>query len=250
MSIDQEPNSAVTAVVLAGGDGSDPLAASFGVPSKAHVPWRGQPLVNQVLRALADSRSVGKVVFVGTAPDGLDPQPDCSLPAGKLFSDSVALGLGAALALAPGSRLLLVTGDLPWLSGEAVDRFLEQSQDDLNYPIILKETALKQFPQQKRTWVKLRQGQVTGGNLAVFRAELVPQLLLLTDRFFAARKNPVALSSLLGFGTLVSLLRGKADLGRLEATMSKLLGFTARAVVAADASLGADVDKPGQLPAD
>lgn len=249
MSIHNSAKSPVTAVVLAGGDASDPLAAHYGVASKAHVPFQGEPLVNQVLRALRGSSLVGNIVYVGTQPEGLNPQPDYSLPSGKLYSDSAAMGLGAALAVAPGTRLLLVTGDLPWLSSEAVDGFLQQARDDLNYPIIMKETALKQFPEQKRTWVKLKQGEVTGGNLAVFTPELVPQLLLLTDRFFAARKNPLALSSLLGFGTLFSLLRGQADLPRLEATVSRLLGFSAKAVIASDASLGADVDKPGQLPA-
>lgn len=249
MNISSSPPPPVTAIVLAGGDASDPLAASFGVASKAHVPWQGQPLVGHVLKALRDSPNVGRIVYVGTPPDGLDPQPDYTLPSGKLFSDSVSMGLGAALAVAPGTRLLLVTGDLPWLTAGAIDRFLEQARDDLNYPIISKETSLEQFPDQQRTWVKLKQGQVTGGNLAVFNPELVPDLLLLTDRFFAARKNPVALSSLLGFGTLLALLRGQADLPKLEATVSRLLGHTVRAVLASDASLGADVDKPGQLPA-
>src|SRR5690625_1730068 len=159
MSIHNSPTSPVTAVVLAGGDATDPLAAHYGVKSKAHVPFRGRPLVSQVLTALAGSSLVTSTVYVGTQPEGLEHQPDYSLPSGKLYSDSAALGLGAALAVAPGSRLLLVTGDLPWLSSTAVDGFLAQATDDLNYPIIRKETALRQFPDQKRTWVKLKQGQ-------------------------------------------------------------------------------------------
>lgn len=240
----------LTAVVLAGGDAADTLAASFGVPAKAHVPWRGQPLVNHVLQALADSAAVRDVVYVGSLPAGVTRQPNYSVPSGKRFSDSAALGLGAALAVAPGSRLLLVTGDLPWLSGGAIDAFARQASADLNYPVIRREVALEQFPEQQRTWVKLKQGQFTGGNLAVIRPEVVPDLLLLTGRFFAARKNPLALSSLLGVGTLFALLRGQADLHELEAKVSRLLGWSARAVIAEDASLGADVDRPGQLPPD
>src|SRR5690625_7549201 len=120
----------LTAVVLAGGDAADTLAASFGVPAKAHVPWRGQPLVNHVLQALADSAAVRDVVYVGSLPAGVTRQPNYSVPSGKRFSDSAALGLGAALAVEPGSRLLLATGDLHWRSGGASEAFAGQVSAD------------------------------------------------------------------------------------------------------------------------
>lgn len=238
---------AATAIVLAGGDAGDPLARSAGVPFKAHVPVGGRTLADLVLTALDDAASVDRIVYVGTPPAGLTRKPDWQLPAGQQFSDSVALGLGAALAASPGRPLLLCTADLPWLSGTAIDGFVAEADGDLNYPVIPREVSEAQFPAQKRTWVRLRQGQVTGGNVALIRPELVPDLLLLTDSFFRARKNPLALSSLLGPGTLLDLLRGRADISRLEKRVSELLGWKARAVFVDDAGLGADVDRPEHL---
>jgi len=238
-----------TAVVLAGGDASDPLAAHAGVPQKAHVPVGGRSLASLVLAALGQAASVSHIVYVGSPPSDLAKPPDWQVAAGRQFSDSVALGLGAALAATPGQRLLICTADLPWLTGAAVDRFVAAAGADLNYPVIPRAVSEEQFPTQKRTWVRLRQGQVTGGNLALISPDVVPDLLLLTDRFFAARKNPLALGSLLGFGTLVSFLRGRTDLPALEERVSGLLGWSARAVFVSDAGLGADVDTPGQLPA-
>lgn len=237
-------------MVLAGGDATDRLARHQGVASKAHVTVGGQSLAQLVLTALRSARSVDSIVFVGDPPADLTQAPDYSLPAGQQFSDSVALGFGAAMAVAPGTPLLLCTCDLPWLTGPALDRFVSQSGHDLNYPIIRREVSLKAFPGQQRTWVRLKQGQVTGGNVALIRPQVVPDLLLLTDKFFSARKNPLALSSLVGIGTLLDLLLGRADLPTLERRVSDLLGHQARAVWAEDASLGADVDKPGQLPGD
>ena len=237
----------VTAVVLAGGDASDALARHQGVANKAHVIFRGQALAGHVLAALRGSGQVGRIVYVGEPPPELATGPDFTVPSGRRFSDSVAMGLGAALAVAPGSRILLCTADLPWLESGAVDRFLKLAVHDLNYPVVSSEVALREFPDQKRTWVRLKQGKVTGGNLALIAPQVVPDLLKLTDRFFAARKNPLALSSLLGTGTLLALLRGQADLPKLERRMSELLGHAARAIWVQDASLGADLDKPEQL---
>ena len=250
MSFSDTSNKPATAVILAGGDASDRLARHQAAPAKAHVTIGGRSLADLVVTALSEASSVNRIVFVGSLPADTSRQPDAVVPSGKLFSDSVALGLGAALGLDPQAPLLLCTCDLPWLTGAAVDRFVNQAHDDLNYPIVSREVALKDFPGQERTWVKLKQGQVTGGNLALIQAKVVPDLLLLTDRFFRARKNPLALSSLVGFGTLIDLLLGRADLPSLEKRVSALLGHRARAVWAEDASLGADVDKPEQLPAD
>lgn len=244
-----QPARPVTAVVLAGGDSTDPLAAHFGVPSKSFVPVNGRPLADWVLSALSGSSAVDRIVWLGELPAGLNSTPAAVLPSGRLFSDSVALGLGAGLALAPGSRLLICTGDLPWLTAEGVDDFISRSAAALNYPVIPGEVALKAFPDQKRTFVRLRQGQFTGGNLALLEPAVVPDLLLLTDRFFRARKNPLALSSLVGLGTLIDLLRGRADLPVLEERVSRLLGHEVRAVVSEFAGLGADVDRPAHLPA-
>ncbi len=240
----------VTAVVLAGGDATDRLARHQGVSNKAHVMFRGRTLADRVLTSLRGSGAIGSIVYVGEPPAALAARPDFTLASGRQFSDSVAMGLGAALAVAPGSRLLICTADLPWLDSGAIDRFLEQAVFDLNYPIVTRELSLQEFPDQERTWVRLKQGMVTGGNVALLAPQVVPDLLKLTDRFFAARKNPLALSSLLGAGTLFALLRGQADLPRLEERVSKLLGHEARAIWARDASLGADLDKPGQLPRD
>jgi GTP:adenosylcobinamide-phosphate guanylyltransferase len=242
----------VIAVVLAGGGADDALARSAGVASKALVPIAGAPMAAYVLSALRDSGVVERVVFVGADHPGLLPLVDHVIPAGRRMVDSLALGLGAALAVAATStRLLLVTADIPWWSAEGVRRFVEEAPvADLVYPVVSAETASAGFPNQRRTFVRLRDGRFTGGNAVLLTVAAVPPLLTVIDRAFSARKAPWRLASLVGGDVVWGLLRGSVGLAQLDARISQLLGLSGRVFVSDDAAIAADVDAPRQLDAD
>jgi molybdopterin-guanine dinucleotide biosynthesis protein A len=243
--------SPVVAVVLAGGGANDPLARAAGVPAKALVPVGGRLLAEYVISALRGSELVDAVVYVGPAGDGIQELVDHVVPAGNRFVDSMALGFGAALAVRQDARVLVTTADLPWLDGASLDRFIRASNlsgAQLAYPIVPASAALAAFPEQKRTFVKLRDGRFTGGNQMLLDAAVIPAFLELIDRVFSARKNPLALSSLLGLDVLLSLLLGRASLRQLEQRVSARLGATVTAVISQDACLAADIDRPEQLP--
>lgn len=256
--------STLVAVVLAGGGQRDRLARAVGVESKAHVPLGGVPLGEYVLAALRAADCVGRTVFVGDPGGSFAGLFDVRVPAGERLVDSLALGVGAALAQpGPPEWLLVVTADVPWLTGPVVDRFVAAAEDlvghdgkpaRLVYPVVAEADAREQFPHQDRTYAALADGRFTGGNLVLVRADTVPALLPLMEQAYSNRKNPFALARLVGLGTLVRLLLGRASLPRLERRVSHLLGAPARALVSHDASLAADVDRlehlPGTLAAD
>jgi molybdopterin-guanine dinucleotide biosynthesis protein A len=243
-------NLKAVAVVLGGGSSRDPLALAAGVPAKALVSVSGRLLGSYVIDALHGSELIDGIVYVGPLTRELRSRVDYAVPAGNRFVDSLALGFGAALAMRPGARVLVTTADLPWLQAEALDRFIGNSPAaaQLTYPIVPAAAALAAFPQQKRTFVKLRDGRFTGGNQMLVSAEVIPAFLELIDRVFAARKNPVALSSLLGSDVLLALLLGRASLQQLEARVSARLNARVAAVISEDVCLAADVDRPEQLP--
>ena len=55
----------VTALLLAGNrPGGDPLAAAFGVASKALVPLAGAPMLARVARALVDHPRIARVIVL------------------------------------------------------------------------------------------------------------------------------------------------------------------------------------------
>ena len=243
----------VVAVVLGGGQ--DALAAHAGVASKALVPLHGKPLGLYVLEALRKSSYVSQIIYVGEPNPLFAPYVDHVVPPGKGMADSLRGGLEAARAVStPEGRLLAVSADLPWLTAEAVDHVLSAGADSLNeaaliYPVVSKGTAEAQFPGQKRTYARFKEGTFTGGNLIVLRPSMVPTLLPFVDRAYRARKNPLALAALIGPGILLKFVTGRLPLAVLERRVSTLLQGPVRAFPTPHAALGADVDKPEHLSA-
>lgn len=247
----------LVAVVLAGGGPGDRLARAVGAPSKALVPYGARPLGEYVLAALRGSGVVDRTVLVGETHGRFAGLYDVNVPSGARLVDSLALGLGAALAQVPAADdVLLVTADVPWLTPEAVKRFVvaaramegaDGGRAQLVYPVVERADAEAQFPGQRRTYAGLEDGHFTGGNLVLVTRGVVPALLPLIDRVFSNRKNPLALAGIVGPGTLARFLLGRARVAQLEARVSALLGAAARALPTRDACLAADVDDPRHL---
>jgi molybdopterin-guanine dinucleotide biosynthesis protein A len=238
----------VVAVVLGGGGPSDRLARSVGAPSKALVPLAGAPLGAYVVAALRDSGAVREVIWVGATDARLAAMVDAQVPSGARMIDSLTLGLGAALGRGSRPRVLVVTADVPWWTGEGVRRFVADAPDaDLVYPVVREADALRSFPDQKRTFVRIAEGRVTGGNAVLLRASAITALLPWIDRAYRARKQPLQLAALVGWRTLLDLLTGRATLPQLEARIGRLVGIDGRVFVSGDAAIAADVDAPEHL---
>ncbi|MFO8148728.1 MAG: NTP transferase domain-containing protein [Trueperaceae bacterium] len=261
-----EHSAPLVAVVLAGGDRDDRLAATVGASSKALVPLRDVPMGAYVANALRRSGVVDRIIWVGETDGVIRRLVDVELPGGQRMVDSLSLGLGAALGWAAGEgpraggpegrrpgpepRLLVVSADLPWWDAEGVEAFVAHAPAvDLVYPVVREADALARFPDQPRTYARLRDGRFTGGNALLLSARAVPLLLPLVDTAFHARKRPWALARMVGFGTLLALLTGTARISVIEARVQKLVGITARAFITSDAAIAADVDDPAHLPA-
>lgn len=239
----------VNAVVLAGGGDGDPIAQGAGVASKSLAPLEGAPMGAYVASALRSSGVVDRIVYVGPCDARIEALVDQVVPSGHRMVDSLALGFGAALAGAGlDQRILLVTGDVPWWRAEGVRAFVEDAPDaELVYPVVRAETALATFPQQRRTFVRLRDGRFTGGNAALMTRAAALALLPVIDKVFQARKAPWRLAAVVGVDVVWGLLTGRVTLERLERRISHVLGVSGRVFVSPDAAIAADVDKPAQL---
>lgn len=240
---------AVTAVVLAGGEAGDRMAAEAGVEAKALVALDGKPMGAYVLEALRACPEVDRIVYVGPTNVRLRGLYDVSVASGARLVDSLALGLGAALAGSAVARLLVLTADIPWITGAGLSAFVASAPDaDLVYPAVTEAASLARFPHHRRTYARLREGRLTGGNAVLLRAEAVPRLLPLMDRAFRARKNPLALAGMFGADVLLAVLLGRAGIAELERRLERISGLRARALVTEDAALAADVDRAAHLP--
>lgn len=234
----------VDAVVLAGGDGAvlDPACRFKGL-----LPIAGKPMVEWVLDALNASEMVNEVAVVVPTAENLGAWVDRTaklVVSDASFIDNMLAGVGAFRSDRP---VLLVTGDIPALTAAAIDDFVRKSLSTgahATYPLIREADMLQQFPGSARTFVKLADGKVTGGNMMLVDPVLLGQNREIGGKVFATRKNPVAMARVIGMRFVVRLLLGKLTVAEVEAKIGDLVGGRGAAVYTSEASIGADVDKP------
>lgn len=243
----------VVAVVLAGGGAEDALAARLGASSKALVPLKGRPMGGYVLDAVTGAERVTHIVWVGDTTAGMRRSVDVQVGGGSTLAESLAIGLGAAETLAgPQAKLLVVTADVPWLRPTSVDRFVFEASGhataDLVYPVVDRAVSEAVFPGHRRTWVRLRHGQVTGGNLVLATPTGLRAALPWLTYAYRHRKRPWRLAWRVGLRTLASLLLGRARDVDLARRASRLIGVPTAVLRSDDPSLAMDVDRPDDLP--
>jgi GTP:adenosylcobinamide-phosphate guanylyltransferase len=244
----QEQRYLVDALVLAGGDGEvvDPA-----VPVKGLVAIAGRPMVQWVLEALRAAQTVRRIALV--IPSGHDlgdwtELVDIIVHADDEFAENITAGVEA---LPRDLNIIGVTSDIPMLTPEAVDDLVTQTADRgaaLSYPLIREEDILAQYPGSQRTFVKIKSGKVTGGNAMVFSPEVFLRLQEFAQEMFLARKNPLKMARIVGPIFATKLVAGQLDPADVEKKLSKLIGAPCAAIYTSYASIGADVDKPADIP--
>lgn len=234
----------VDAVVLAGGDGAiiDPTVRIKGL-----VPVAGKPMVEWVVEALRAAGTVEGIAVVVPTAENLGPwvdKADKIVVSDQRFSDNIFAGVDAFRNDRPA---LLATGDLPALTPEAIDDFVSRSLEgkaDFSYPLVFESDMLAQFPGSERTFVRIADGKVTGGNMAVLSPDLVARNRDIGQRLFETRKSPLAMAKVIGLPFVLKLLSGRLRPSDVERKMEQLLGGHCVALYTNHASIGADVDKP------
>lgn len=234
----------VDVVILAGGDGAviDPTCRFKGL-----LPVAGRPMVEWVVDAVREATSAAEVaVVVPTAAD----LGDWVDKVDKLVvsDDRITRNILAGVRAFPGEHpLLFITGDIPALTGHAIDDYVartEASGSEITYPLITKQDMLEQFPGSERTFVKLRDGHVTGGNMIFLTRPLIERNLEIGQKLFDTRKSALQMARVIGFRWVLKMATGRLEVPDVEAKLAELLGGRASAIYTPEASIGADVDKP------
>ncbi len=246
----------VNAVILAGGGSIHDRSAPDEGLNKALVGIGSRRMVNYVVNALRKSPGIAGIVLVG--PESL--RENFGESQGLLFAAAGASPLrsfAAGVAVLDGlpdrggtDWVLACTGDIPFLTPEAVADFLDRCRRrdaDVYYPIIPREAAEEKFPGVKRTYVRLQEGSFTGGNLFLANRRIIDECLPRAEEFIRLRKKPAALAGLVGFGILLKYLFGRLRLQEAEQRVSSLFGIRGAAVITPYSEIGVDVDKPSDL---
>ena len=243
------------AVVLAGGipRPDEPLYADSNGQAKALIDVAGKPMVQWVLDALGAAKSVERIVVIGLSAKANLP---CKKPItymsnqGRLL-ENLKAGTARVLELNPKAKLVLfASSDIPALTGEMVDWLIKtcsETDDDIYYNVIRREDMERRFPGSKRTYTKLKDMEVCGGDMNVARAAIVNENSEFWNKILDSRKNPAAQAALLGPGIIFKLLRRQLTADDVIQRVADKLGLKGRAIVCPYPEVGMDVDKPHQL---
>ncbi len=234
-------------------DKPDPLAAVTGQPQKALVEIAGAPMIWHVVRALEESGLVGEIVIVGMdAKHRLDfGRPVHFLDdQGGMWSNQRA-GAEALAQFGDRKRYILATSaDIPLMTGEMVRWFVEACrpfQREMYWGIVERQTMESTFPNSRRSYLRLREGQFCSGDLFLTNLDAGLRFHRHVQQFFVTRKSVFRQLRLLGLRTIFAYLFGQLRLPAVKSLCERRFEITAQEIMLPFAEVGMDIDKPHQL---
>ncbi len=239
----------VDVIVLAGRRNEGPLKAVSDVAWEALVPIAGKPMAAWVIEALKASGVAARIVVVGPGELGTYLRPeDAVMPPSDDLIENVRRG---AHAVSRDHPLLVATSDIPMLTAGSVAAFVAAAKAipaEFHYPVVRKEDVERRFPGNRRTYVRLRDGTFTGGNIVLLDPRSAAKAIGVAEELVAQRKKPWRLALKVGTAFMIRLLLGRATVAEAEERFSRLFGVVSRAVPLPYAEIGVDVDHPGDVP--
>lgn len=238
------------AIVLAGGVNSEQLRQYSRAEYEALIEIGGKPMVSFVVDALLNVAEIRNVVVVGPRSELSKCLVDSRIKiveSGNGIIDNVLVALDN---MQPTEKVVIATADIPMLTPEAIKDFLErcsQIDADFYYPIVAKEENEKQYPGMRRTYVKLREGTFTGGNIFLVNPQVVLNCVEAAKRIIVYRKQPLQLSRILGIKFIIQFLLGTLTLPEVARRVSEILTLRGAVIVSDYPEVGIDVDKPSDL---
>ena len=231
----------------------DPLAEYTQSGPKAVIPIAGKPMVAYVVDALAATRHVEHIVVVALDPAAnvqfsvpVEHVPD----AGSLM-DNVEAGLRYALDHYPDlDGVLLCSSDVPLVTPDILNDIVEEcfrTDHDLYYTIVERSVMEGQFPESKRSYTHLVEGDYAGGDVFLVRPTMTVSQRDLWQKLAAARKNALQQARMVGLRVFIKLLLRRLTLDEILGRANQVLNMRACVIQSPYAEVGMDVDKPFQL---
>ena len=243
------------AIVIAGGipvQGEPLYEFTQGRP-KALLDVAGKPMVQWVLDALVNATTIERVVVIGLSEaDGLPSNGRLTFaPNHGGMLQNVRAGVETVLELNPGARhVLLASADIPAVKTEMVDWIVNitmETDHDIYYSVITRQVMEARFPTSKRSYTRLKDVEICGGDMNMIRAQTVTRNEALWERLLAARKNALKQAALLGYDNLFLLLTSQITMEAAVKRVTRRMDITGRVIYSPYAEIGMDIDKPHQL---
>lgn len=248
----------VNVLLLAGsrGGADDPVAVAAGVAHKALAPVTGQPMIAHVLETLRNVPEIGRIVLLCDQPAVMRAVPAVAAaaaagqlafaPAAASPARSVLAGLDRPEAVLP---VLVMTADAPLLTPAALHAFLAEvpATADIAAAVASGDAVRRRFPGSRRTFLRFRDGDVSGCNLFLIQTPQGRRAVEFWQRLEAHRKRPLVMAALLGPAVVLGYgLRCLTQAGAMR-HLSRRTGANAALVTIPFPEAAVDVDKPADL---
>ncbi len=260
-------NKKFNALILAGGT-TEPIPEGQASNKKAMWTIDGKPLITYIANAIEGIKTADIENKTVIGPK------ECSeaigwehLPENGSFIENIIAGLKHIQAISQEQTtsassdyptpLIIATADMPYIKPETIEQLIARHNphySSLTVPYILREEYEMQYPDMKRTWTKLNEGELTTGNVFIMQPEAVLKAYHdNVEKFEAvvnARKNPVKMAKTVGFGFLIRLLASNytrwnaLGLADVEKRAEDIFGIKGKTVYFSRPELYVDIDKP------
>lgn len=242
-------------IILAGDRGAnDPLAGALGVPRKGLLPLLKRPMLSYVLEAGQGAKLVKNIFVVANDIDSIKD----GLPENVVEDPAFNFVEGGKSPVQTVQKVLqniampalLVTADNPLLTPKTLDDFITESaalKCDLAVGFAAKSDVLRDFPDAKRTFIKLGVEGYTGTNMFAMKNDNVFHVLGFWRSIEQQRKKALKLVWAFGFWNLLKVLLGFTNLEKAMKDASRVLKAKVCAIVVKDTALSMDVDKVADI---
>jgi len=238
------------ALILAGSKKIGPLEINANVENKALILIDNKPIINYIIDALKGSKNINKIVVVGPKKmlsKGIDQKISKILNSGDTILENIEKGLNHFNSE---DSILILTSDIPLITPNAIDEFLEiciKRNADVGYPIITKEKIIKKYSETERTYIKMKEGMICGGNIALLKPEVFFQNKSLINELFENRKAIQKYVKILGFKFIIKFLFKTLTFKDIEKRISEIVGYNSIAVNVSFPEIMIDLDKISDL---
>ena len=245
----------INCVILAGGlpEPGDPLYEMTQGKSKALLDMNGRTMLERVIDALQNAETIGEIVVVGLGSDlGMTFQKPVYHLAdqGSLLKNALG-GIHKMRQLHPETNLVLIcSADIPTITPAIVDDFVHKCEPfdmGIVYNFVDKPTMEARFPHSNRTYVKLKDALIAGGDITLIQADLADSNQDIWEAVTNARKHAWQLARIIGFRFLFKFLLHQLSFADIEAVVERITGKPGKIMLNPHAEIAMDADKPEQV---
>lgn len=233
------------ALILAGKKDNGALESQQNLTNKALLMLNDITMIEYVVNALNQSKEVNRIVVVGPKAEltsQIAERVSVIIDSTESIIENIQIGVNCINE----EKLMVLTSDIPLITGAIVDRFIIQCQHHdalLCYPYITKEKILEKYPKAIRSYATLKEGTFCGGNVIIFHKQIFDKNKSLLDDLYQKRKDVKKYIALLGIRFIIKYLLKTLTVKEIEDRACEIIGYTVKGIRIDDPEIMIDLDK-------